>query len=425
MTERSDVIVPGGIRGRARANMFLWIGVALLVLVMQAKEGLSRGLPTVVRGGGPVRSSETKANSTDPPTCPTISLSETSLMVRIDRLRGPAMTLASGIRTDCTNSDGTEYDPVYTDFSEGRVVVYRNQRYVQVAPGVVVGSLACGEQLECRHSLRYDTRYFGDLWYQFSGDDCGYDYRTFIQWGYGQVGTGFTCENPGNLLFTLVCVECQDPSFDWDLAYNMSGELLERPETSTRTFNYVMIITAVSVVGCVVLVAIVGVIIRGRRRARIDRDVVAMMERRGGTRPDAQNKPPELFEVGDAEEDESGCVEMAVIGEDYKGPIVVKYDTLISEEDVDAGCRVGDDGSQPQLSGDMSSSINASKASTNWTLTQIAVIDNEVEELNTEEGNTELVVTEVDDEDQSVAEEQRVVGSGNDGSPATLSQSQT
>ena len=312
------------------------------------------------------------------------------------------------------------------------MVVYRNQQYVQVAPREVVGTLACGEQLECRHALRYDTSFFGELWYQFPADDCGYDYRTFIQWGYGQVGTGFTCENPGNLLFTLMCVECQDPSFDWELAYDLSGEPLERP-TRTRTFNYIMIVTAVSVVGLVVLVAILGVVIRGRRRARIDRDVAAVMARSDGTRPGAQDKPPELFEVGD-EEDGSGSVEMSVIGEDYKGPIVVKYDTILSEVDVDACCRLGDeDGSQPRLSGDMSLSRNASKASTNWTLTQIAVIDNELEDSNTEEGNkedgnteggAEVVIVEVDDEDQPVAEEHRVVGPGN-ASPASSSRSQT
>jgi hypothetical protein len=339
------------------------------------------------------------------------------------------------------------------DFNGGRVVVYRNQRYVQVAPNMEVGTLACGEQLECRHSLRFDSRFFGELWYQFSRDDCGYDYRTFIQWGYGQVGTGFTCENPGNFLYTLMCAECQDPSFDWDLAYNMSGELLERPQTSTRTFNYVMIITAVSVVGCVVLVAIAGVIIRGRRRARIDRDVVAMMGRRDGARPGGQDKPPELFEVGDEEEEECGSLEMAVIGEDYKGPIVVKYDTLIAEEDVDPSCGLGDEkGSQSGLSGDLSLSRNASKVSTNWTLTQIAVIDNEVDEGNADEGNAdegnagevgvdkgdevevegdevegdEVVVVEVVDDHQPICEENREgARSGNDSSPATSSPSRT
>jgi hypothetical protein len=122
MTERNGVVivpgVPGALCWRAGANVCLWVVTALLLLVMQAKEGLSRGLPTVVRDGGPVRSSETlvisETNSTETPTCPTISLSETSLMVRVDRLRGPTMTLANGIRTECTNSDGTEYNPVYT-----------------------------------------------------------------------------------------------------------------------------------------------------------------------------------------------------------------------------------------------------------------------------------------------------------------------
>ena len=110
--DRNGAIVPGVVRGHTGANMLRWV-VAFLVVVMEAREGLSRGLPTVVREGA-VRSSETSLNSTEPLTCPTISLSETSLMVRVDRLRGPAWTLASGIRTECWNSDGTEYDPVYT-----------------------------------------------------------------------------------------------------------------------------------------------------------------------------------------------------------------------------------------------------------------------------------------------------------------------
>jgi hypothetical protein len=111
MIRRNVAVVPGGMRGRGGVNVFLWIGVALLVLVMQVKEGLSRGLPTVVRDGAPGWT----FLKLEPPTCPTISLSETSLMVRADRMRfGPTLMLASGIRTECMNSDGTVYDPVYT-----------------------------------------------------------------------------------------------------------------------------------------------------------------------------------------------------------------------------------------------------------------------------------------------------------------------
>ena len=308
-------------------------------------------------------------------------------------------------------------------------MVYRNQRYIQVASRMVVGEMACGDHLECSHALRHDIGYFGELWDQFPVDDCGYDYRTFIQWGYGQVGTGFTCEDPGNLLYTLMCVECQEPSFDWELAYNMSGDLMERPRTSSRTFNYVMIITAVSVVMLVVLVAIVGVIIRGRRRARIDRDVVAMMSRRDEARRGTQDKPPELFEVGDDVEDGGGSLEMAVIGEDYKGPIVVKYDTLISEE-TNAGCGLrdddDDDGRQSRLSDDLALSRNASKASTNWTLTQIAVIDNEVDDGNADDGNADDGNADDGNEDQPIRDGHlEGVGSDNDGSPPSSSLSQT
>ena len=321
--------------------------------------------------------------------CPSISLSETSLMIRIDRMRGP-WNYASVVKTQCKNSDGTEYDPVYTQLGAGRLVVYRNRRYLYVAPGDIVGTLSCGQELECTHALIYQTA-FGNVLYDLPGGECGYDYRVFVQWGYRQQGVGFTCEDPGTLIYTLMCSECQSPTFDWDLAYNMSGEVLERQLPSNRTFNYVMVITAVSVVGFVVIVAFIAMVIRGRRRARIDRDVAAMVSRRQQERSGrAQDKPPELFEVGDTDDGEVSMTELAVIGKDYTGPIVVKYDTLVDDpvdDDVQAGPRDLENGSQSLSSDELLLSRNTSKASTNWTLTQIAVLDDEAEEGEEEQEN--------------------------------------
>lgn len=397
---------------------------------------LRRGLPSVYRQGDGRNNRDdqeqsgldsTKENESDTETndtmtllndrnstCPSISLAETTLMLRLDRLPGQ-WYYGVRIKTSCEGSNGESYPPVYTSLSGGDVVLYGNRRYVRVMPNEVVGSLSCGETIRCAHSLAYST--FGGIAeiQVASGESCDYDYRNFIQWGYRERGLGYTCSEPG-LMYTLMCVECQFDDFDWDLAYNMSGDPLERGSSGSGSFNYVLVITAVSLVGFAIVVAFVVMIVRSRRRAGIDREVAEMVSRRERERRERERegseKPPELFEVGD--------VELAEVGKGYTGPVVVRYDTLV-EEDPEAGIDAdamagsvagGEQGAgvamDKELSGESSVPLSraTSRATTNWTLTQIAVLDPDIGDEEVEESSERgdglggVVVEEVkDDED--------------------------
>ena len=216
-------------------------------------------------------------------------------------------------------------------------------------------------------------------------------------------------------MYTLMCDECQSPDFDWDLAYNMSGDPLER-KTGSSSFNYVLVISAVSVVAFGVGVALMVMFVKGRRRAAIDRDVARIVSERERARLERGEgpKPPELFEVGAG----TGEVELVEIGKEYTGPIVVKYDTLMEdvegvegveeEEEEEEGALEGGE----QLSGGDASlrlSRSLSRATTNWTMTQIAVLDPEIgeEEVGEEEKVGEdagVVIEEVLEDDDAGGE---------------------
>jgi len=205
--------------------------------------------------------------------------------------------------------------------------------------------------------------------------------------------------SPG-LLYTLMCDECQSPDFDWDLAYNMSGDPLER-KTGWSSFNYVLVISAVSVVAFGVGVALMVMFVKGRRRAAIDRDVARIVSERERARLERGEgpKPPELFEVGAG----TGEVELVEIGKEYTGPIVVKYDTLM--EAVEAVEAVEEEVEEQLSGGDASLRLSRSlsRATTNWTMTQIAVLDPEIgeEEVGEEEVGEDagVVIEEVPEDD--------------------------
>jgi hypothetical protein len=265
-------------------------------------------------------------------TCPDISLEETSLMIREDLLpiyvRYSMFSYSFNIRTQCraSGSDGgpgSVFDPVYTPLQfqgQDRVttVMFGGYRYLRVYPKQVVGSMRCGEQITCDVDLVAPFSGFGIEPYsllKLAKGDCDYDYRNFIQWGYKQRGLGFTC-NEGMVFYTLMCVECQEDYFPWELAYNLSGPVLEDTRESTMSsFNYVMVITAVSVVGFAVLMSLVAVLVRSRRRrAAIDSRVAEMVNVSRNTN---NEKPPEVFVLSE------DCVDGFVPPPDYSGPIVV------------------------------------------------------------------------------------------------------
>ena len=191
----------------------------VLVLTMGSTDGrkLSRGLPSVYRTGGPsTDDASTDDASTDDvstvrqvtadgssamPTCPGINLTETSLMVGLNRIPG-GWTYGVQFKTSCTDSNGKAYDPVYTSLGEAAVVVYRRQQFLRVWPNEIVGALSCGMTIQCAHSLVYSSASLGrstELRLS-SGESCDYDYRNFIQWGYKERGLGYTCSEDGRVL---------------------------------------------------------------------------------------------------------------------------------------------------------------------------------------------------------------------------------
>jgi hypothetical protein len=307
---------------------------------------------------------------TESTVCPEISLTETSLMVRVDRMPG-FWYYEVQVKTECTSrgeddSDIEAYNPVFTPLSSAYLVTYGGRRYVRVSPNEVVASLSCGEILTCRHSLVARSPWGEEVSSVVSQGSCEFDYRNFIQWGYRQTGVGYTCSE-GALMYTLMCVECQFEDFDWDLAYNMSGPFLDR-SGSGRTFNYVMVIVAVSVVGFAVLVAFGAMVVRNRRRAAINGRVSEMVSRVNADR-DSQGsrKSPELFTVGD----EDGAVE---IDKEYTGPIVVKYESIRDDGDF-SGESTGPEAEGAEVDLNREMGRTSSKKITNWTMTQIAVLD--------------------------------------------------
>lgn len=144
--------------------------------------------------------------------------------------------------------------------------------------------------------------------------------------------------------------ECQEDAFPWELARNLSGPELEPSTGSTSTsFNYIMVITAVSVVGFAVLVSLLAVLVRSRRRTAIDMRVAEMVSRNGRNgRGSDSFKPPELFVVGEDAH--------LPVDSEYSGPIVVLNAVGSHEED-----STHDSSLEP--------------ASTSWSLPQIAVLD--------------------------------------------------
>jgi len=178
----------------------------VLVLTIGTIDGrkLSRGLPSVYRTGGPstddastVRQVTADGSSTLP-TCPGINLTETSLMVGLNRIPG-RWTYGVMLKTSCTDSNGKAYDPVYTSLGDASVVVYRRQQFLRVWPNEIVGALSCGMTMQCAHSLVYSSASLGrsSEIRLSSGESCDYDYRNFIQWGYKERGLGYTCSENG------------------------------------------------------------------------------------------------------------------------------------------------------------------------------------------------------------------------------------
>lgn len=303
--------------------------------------------------------------------CPEISLRETSVMIRESRL--PLVTSVGPlfqIKTQCATNDGQVFDPVYTSLRDYSTVLFGGYRFIRVSPDAVVGRLKCGQQLTCSISAVSTYSSFVGREYELfelASGSCDFDYRNFIQWGYKQQGLGFTCSE-GSAFYTLMCEECQYEDFPWERAYNMSGPILEdSTSSSSPSFNYIMVITAVSVVGFAILVSFVAVLIRSRRRSAIDLRVAEMVSRDATSRRESQ-KPPELFIVS---ENDEGCLPSS----EYDGPIVVfNASNLRNPASEDPTVKGEDD-----------------TPSAHWSLPQIAVLDidpTENEDEN-EDGDTQ------------------------------------
>lgn len=284
--------------------------------------------------------------------CPEITLRETSIMFRDALVPGIGLPLFQ-VKTQCKLVDGEEFDPVYTPiFRDYNYVAFGGYRFIRIYPNAAVGTLKCGEVLTCQLSIVSALPGRELSIAKLATGSCTFDYRNFIQWGYQQQGLGFTCTE-GSAYYTLTCEECQEDDFPWELAYNSSGPILEESST-TRSFNYIMVITAVSVVGFAILVSFVAILIRSRRRSAIDLRVAEMVSRNGGSTREPE-KLPELFIV--SENDEERCLPSS----EYDGPIVVfNASTLETGDSID---RIE---SSTELRG---------APSTQWSLSQIAVVD--------------------------------------------------
>lgn len=282
--------------------------------------------------------------------CPEITLRETSVMLREAMLPGIGLPLFQ-IKTQCGLVDGQVFDPVYTPILQNyNRVVFGGYRFIRLYPDAVVGTLQCGQVLTCELSVVSSIPGREFELARLTSGKCTYDYRNFIQWGFEQKGLGFTCSE-GSAYYTLTCDECQQDDFPWELAYNLSGPILDE-SSSSSSFNYIMVITAVSVVGFAILASFVAILIRTRRRSAIDLRVAEMVSR--STRE--TEKPPELFIV--SENDDQGCLPSS----EYDGPIVVFNASKLEHGD--------------SLDPHESSSTELRGApSTQWSLSQIAVVD--------------------------------------------------
>lgn len=284
--------------------------------------------------------------------CPEITLRETSVMLRESLIPGIGLPLFQ-VKTQCSLKDGQQFDSVYTPLTRDyNFVVFGGYRFIRIYPNVAVGTLKCGEVLTCELSLVSVLPGREYKLATLASESCTFDYRNFIQWGYQQQGLGFTCME-GSAYYTLTCEECQRDDFPWELAYNLSGPILEE-SSSSRSFNYIMVITAVSIVGFAILISFVAIVIRSRRRTAIDLRVSEMVSRNGGSSREPE-KLPELFIV--SENDDEGCQPSS----EYNGPIVVfNASTLEDDDSIDL----------PQSSTELRGA-----PSTQWSLSQIAVVD--------------------------------------------------
>lgn len=313
------------------------------------------GLPLVQSGGVDGSGAASIFRDVSGEQCPEITLRETSVMLREAMLPGIGLPLFQ-IKTQCGLVDGQVFDPVYTPILQNyNRVVFGGYRFIRLYPDAVVGTLQCGQVLTCELSVVSSIPGREFELARLTSGKCTYDYRNFIQWGYEQKGLGFTCSE-GSAYYTLTCDECQQDDFPWELAYNLSGPILDEESSSSASFNYIMVITAVSVVGFAILASFVAILVRTRRRSAIDLRVAEMVSR--STRE--PEKPPELFIV--SENDDQGCLPSS----EYDGPIVVFN---ASKLELDGESR---DSLDPHES--FSTELRGAP-STQWSLSQIAVVD--------------------------------------------------
>lgn len=288
--------------------------------------------------------------------CPIISLRETSVMLRESMLPGLGIVVPLfQVKTQCQLVDGNTFRPVYTPIQDYERVVFGGYRFIRMYPDAVVGTLQCGQVLTCDLSIVSSVRGREFEVARLASGSCSYDYRNFIQWGFEQKGLGFTCSE-GSAYYTLTCEECQYDDFPWELAYNMSGPILE--DSSSPSFNYIMVITAVSVVGFAILISFVAILIRSRRRSAIDLRVAEMVSRTGASSR-AHDKPPELFIV--SEDGDGVCLPSP----EYSGPIAVFHASKLENPGTDI----------EQVSTDSCASELQPVPSAQWSLSHIAIVD--------------------------------------------------
>jgi hypothetical protein len=142
------------------------------------------------------------------------------------------------------------------------------------------------------------------------------------QLAYREPLAAWTCNKPP-VRYTLECIECGSPTFDWDAALAGAGPPLEEGGGGgVGPFSSVMVIVAVSVVSLAVVAAALALVARGRRRAALaDARVTELIRRveteRGRRAARPAHKPPAMFEVG------APAGGPAAAG--YAGPIVVLH----------------------------------------------------------------------------------------------------